>query len=415
MSQKDLLLNASTDVTVALRRTHGLLQSELSRSRFATETLNASTAALHDLSTRYTAFDDIVSSSRELIIELIRKNKSDRWYYETAIQLLIGTLVWILIRRLFWGPIWLFFGLPFKLMWWTLSLVASAIGVGNDGVAEIREGSEGIERVLGGPTTVEVKGIPEGMLQRMPTQSVAVKQSEVMEELMRETVERIIDGEENVVMVEETERNPKSRRVENDLVDEQVVQGGDRNPKSRRMEYDLEEEQEVRGEQAVQRQQMIVEDPAVQEGQVIIEEPVVQEEQPIQEGYRNPKSRRMEYHPEEEQAAQMEQIILEEPAEQIILEEPAVHEQTAQEGDSSLKPRKIEYDPEEERAVRGEQVVRGGAAIHGEKAFQEEDRNPRSRRISYNPVEELSVLEEVPAVDLPADTREAAEATHDEL
>lgn len=405
MSQKDLLLNASTDVTVALRRTHGLLQSELSRSRFATETLNASTAALHDLSTRYTAFDDIVSSSRELIIELIRKNKSDRWYYETAIQLLIGTLVWILIRRLFWGPIWLFFGLPFKLMWWTLSLVASAIGVGNDGVAEIREGSEGVERVLGGPTTVEVKGIPEGMLQRMPTQSVAVKQSEVMEESMRETVERIIDGEEDVVMMEESERNPKSRRVENDLVDEQVVQGGDRNPKSRRMEYDLEEEQEVQGGQAVQRQQMIVEDPVVQEGQVIIEELVMQEEQPIQEGYRNPKSRRMEYHPEEEQSAQMEQI---------ILEEPAVHEQTAQEGDSSLKPRKIEYDPEEERAVRGGQVARG-AAIHGEKAFQEEDRNPRSRRISYNPVEELSVLGEVPAVDLPTDTREAAEATHDEL
>lgn len=391
MSQKDLLLNASTDVTVALRRTHGLLQSELSRSRFATETLNASTAALHDLSTRYTAFDDIVSSSRELIIELIRKNKSDRWYYETAIQLLIGTLVWILIRRLFWGPIWLFFGLPFKLMWWTLSLVGSAIGVGNDGVAEVREGSEGIERVLGGVVTVEVKGIPERMLERMPTQSVAVKQSEVMEESMRETVERIIDGEEDVVMMEETERNPKSRWVENDLVDEQAVQGGDRNTKSRRMEYGLEEEQEVRWEQAVQ------------EGQVIMEEPVMQ---PIQEGYRTPKSRRMEYHPEEKQAAQMEQA---------ILEEPAVYEQTAQDGDSSLKPRKIEYDPEEEQAVREEQVVQGEPVIHGEKVFQEEDRNPRSRRISYNPAEELSVLEEVPAVDLSADTREAVEATHDEL
>lgn len=391
MSQKDLLLNASTDVTVALRRTHGLLQSELSRSRFATETLNASTAALHDLSTRYTAFDDIVSSSRELIIELIRKNKSDRWYYETAIQLLIGTLVWILIRRLFWGPIWLFFGLPFKLMWWTLSLVGSAIGVGNDGVAEVREGSEGIERVLGGVVTVEVKGIPERMLERMPTQSVAVKQSEVMEESMRETVERIIDGEEDVVMMEETERNPKSRWVENDLVDEQAVQGGDRNTKSRRMEYDLEEEQEVRWEQAVQ------------EGQVIMEEPVMQ---PIQEGYRTPKSRRMEYHPEEKQAAQMEQA---------IPEEPAVYEQTAQDGDSSLKPRKIEYDPEEEQAVREEQVVQGEPVIHGEKVFQEEDRNPRSRRISYNPAEELSVLEEVPAVDLSADTREAVEATHDEL
>lgn len=38
-TQDDLVLNASNDVTSALRRTHQLMQAELSRSAFAQETL----------------------------------------------------------------------------------------------------------------------------------------------------------------------------------------------------------------------------------------------------------------------------------------------------------------------------------------------------------------------------------------
>lgn len=38
-TQDDLVLNASNDVTAALRRTHNLMQAELSRSQFAHETL----------------------------------------------------------------------------------------------------------------------------------------------------------------------------------------------------------------------------------------------------------------------------------------------------------------------------------------------------------------------------------------
>ena len=39
LSQDDLVLGASSDVTAALRRTHNLMTSELERSRFAQETL----------------------------------------------------------------------------------------------------------------------------------------------------------------------------------------------------------------------------------------------------------------------------------------------------------------------------------------------------------------------------------------
>lgn len=39
LSQDEILLNASSDVTAALRRTHSLMLAELERSQFARETL----------------------------------------------------------------------------------------------------------------------------------------------------------------------------------------------------------------------------------------------------------------------------------------------------------------------------------------------------------------------------------------
>ncbi|KAF8543092.1 hypothetical protein BDD12DRAFT_822002 [Trichophaea hybrida] len=127
VSQRDLLVSASSDATSALRRTQQLLQGELSKSRFASETLAQSTEALKDLSERYSMFDDVLGKSKELIRDLVKKNKSDRWYYEKAIQLLVGTLIWIIVRRLFWGPIWLLVVWPLKTLWWA---GAGVVGLG---------------------------------------------------------------------------------------------------------------------------------------------------------------------------------------------------------------------------------------------------------------------------------------------
>lgn len=44
LSHDDLLVNASSDVTAALRRMHQLMQSELSRSQFAQDTLRMSSS-----------------------------------------------------------------------------------------------------------------------------------------------------------------------------------------------------------------------------------------------------------------------------------------------------------------------------------------------------------------------------------
>ncbi|KAI4730801.1 hypothetical protein E4T49_01151 [Aureobasidium sp. EXF-10728] len=116
LTQDELLINASTDVTSALRRTHNLLTSELSRSRFAQETLDQSTAALADLGERYTDLDSLLNNSKNLLGTLVRSQKSDTWYLETAFYILVTTICWLVFRRLIYGPAWWFIWLPFKFL-----------------------------------------------------------------------------------------------------------------------------------------------------------------------------------------------------------------------------------------------------------------------------------------------------------
>ena len=58
LTQDELVVNASSDVTAALRRTHQLMQTELQRSQFAHETLRMFTSSylsphqLHDCDAR---------------------------------------------------------------------------------------------------------------------------------------------------------------------------------------------------------------------------------------------------------------------------------------------------------------------------------------------------------------------------
>ncbi|RPB19850.1 hypothetical protein L211DRAFT_842263 [Terfezia boudieri ATCC MYA-4762] len=170
LSQEEVVLNASSDITSSLKRTHTLLSSELSRSQFASETLTQSTQALKELSTRYSTFDDMLLKSRRLITDLVRKNKSDEWYYEKAIYIMIFTIVWLIVRRFLYGPFYLLVWLPLKLCWWMLSLCASIIGVGGSynpeiygGADKARAGGEG--SIVANKPKVEVKGILEDLPQ----------------------------------------------------------------------------------------------------------------------------------------------------------------------------------------------------------------------------------------------------------
>ncbi|KAF2835495.1 Sec20-domain-containing protein [Patellaria atrata CBS 101060] len=136
LTKEELEVQASSDVTAALRRTHQLMQSELSRSQFAQETLDQSTAALAQLSEQYTSLGDLLSSSRNLLGVLLRSQKSDTWYLETAFYILLCTIIWLVYRRFFYGPLWWLVWLPLKscyrLLSWTLSsvgLVGSSVTV----------------------------------------------------------------------------------------------------------------------------------------------------------------------------------------------------------------------------------------------------------------------------------------------
>ncbi|KAL4818147.1 hypothetical protein BDW67DRAFT_190182 [Aspergillus spinulosporus] len=129
LTQEDIVKNASRDVTAALRRTHQLMQAELSRSQFAQETLEQSGAALSSLSESYSSLDTLLLSSRNLVGSLLRSQKSDTWYLETAFYILVGTISWLVFRRLLYGPLWWIVWMPFKLILRSVFGVAGAVGV----------------------------------------------------------------------------------------------------------------------------------------------------------------------------------------------------------------------------------------------------------------------------------------------
>lgn len=129
-TQEEVLINASSDVTSALRRTHDLLTSELSRSRFAQETLDQSTAALADLGDRYGDLDSLLANSKSLLGTLVRSQKSDTWYLETAFYILVATICWLIFRRLIYGPAWWFIWLPLKyLLFKPFYFIFAAFGI----------------------------------------------------------------------------------------------------------------------------------------------------------------------------------------------------------------------------------------------------------------------------------------------
>jgi protein transport protein SEC20 len=104
------------------------MQSELSRSRFAQETLEQSTAALADLGEKYTDLNTLLSKSRSLVTTLLKSQKSDTWYLETTLYILITTVIWLIFRRWLYGPITWFIVWPLKLLFKVLFAVIPATG-----------------------------------------------------------------------------------------------------------------------------------------------------------------------------------------------------------------------------------------------------------------------------------------------
>lgn len=122
------MLSASNDVTESMRRTHDLMAAELSKSDFAHSALRESTAALSQLSENYSSLDAMLSSSRALLGTLLKSQKTDTWYLQSAFYLLVVTLCWLVFRRLLWGPTWWLVWLPLKLLFRSAVTVTSVVG-----------------------------------------------------------------------------------------------------------------------------------------------------------------------------------------------------------------------------------------------------------------------------------------------
>jgi protein transport protein SEC20 len=92
------------------------MQGELSRSRFAQETLEQSTAALEDLGEKYSDLNTLLANSKNLVSTLLKSTKSDTWYLETTFYILITTVIWLVFRRWLYGPLTWFLIWPLKLV-----------------------------------------------------------------------------------------------------------------------------------------------------------------------------------------------------------------------------------------------------------------------------------------------------------
>lgn len=129
LTQDELALNASSDVTAALRRTHNLMQGNIQQSQFAQQTLDESSAALASLSESYGGVGDLLKGSKGLVGQLLRSQKSDTWYLETAFWLLVVTISWLVFRRLLYGPLWWFAWQPLRALWWVLAATLNVSGL----------------------------------------------------------------------------------------------------------------------------------------------------------------------------------------------------------------------------------------------------------------------------------------------
>ena len=144
LSAEEREVSASSDVTSALRRTHDMMTAELSRSQFAHDTLKESTAALAQLGETYSITDTMLSSSKNLLGTLLRSQKSDTWYLETAFYILCTTILWLVFRRFLYGPLWWFLWFPLRIFFRSLIGVLTGIGLIGGG---------------GGSTTVAVSSV----------------------------------------------------------------------------------------------------------------------------------------------------------------------------------------------------------------------------------------------------------------
>jgi protein transport protein SEC20 len=248
------------------------MQSELSRSRFAQETLEQSTAALADLGEKYTDLGSLLSKSRSLVTTLLKSQKSDTWYLETTLYILLTTLIWLIFRRWLYGPITWFIIWPLKILFRiAFAVIPTASVASSSSVATSQEPSTSLiikpsatdkppKRQINAnqpPPYVRVGGGGKGYVQHRPdpsppgslSQTVGQMAEQSQNQQSGEQKETVVRGDGTVLPDRPSDKpaNPKKKMWEEDVesakheqeetersTEGQKVEGGEQAPRLRR-------------------------------------------------------------------------------------------------------------------------------------------------------------------------------------
>jgi protein transport protein SEC20 len=226
LTEDEILVNASGDVTAALRRTQQLMSTELQRSQFAQETLDRSTQELLQLGEQYNDLDYYLKSSKTLVTSLLKSNKSDTWYLETTFYLLLVTIGWLFFRRVLYGPGWWLLYLPLRLSYKVVLGVFAAVGLTGGNSATSSTSLRILPSASDGPPR-----FPDGAIHRPhiqvgrgggpPVQSRNQNQqqdpspdeslSQEVGQMAEKAKEQVIMGDGTVLQDSDEPRNPKKR------------------------------------------------------------------------------------------------------------------------------------------------------------------------------------------------------------
>ncbi|KAI0899351.1 Sec20-domain-containing protein [Annulohypoxylon nitens] len=243
MTKEEQMISASNDVTESMRRAHDLMAAELSKSDFAHNTLKESTASLSQLSENYSSLDTMLSNSRALLGTLLKSQKTDTWYLQSAFYLLVVTIGWLIFRRLLWGPTWWLVWLPLKLIF------RGTVGVSN---TISRRASQGVVSDPDLATIQSMSHLAQMNNEGVPTAQV-VQPSQNPQELSESLIEDINKVTHETEPAEEhPQENGTEAGAQEDQQEETVLRERDidepPNPKKRMMEEDASNQQGDEGE-----------------------------------------------------------------------------------------------------------------------------------------------------------------------
>ena len=92
-----------------------------------------SSNSLKQLSDQYESLDSLLEKSRGLLRVLVRSAKTDAWYLQTSVYVLVFTLAWLVFRRLLYGPLWWLVWLPLRIVWGTGNVALGSASGGGAG------------------------------------------------------------------------------------------------------------------------------------------------------------------------------------------------------------------------------------------------------------------------------------------